>query len=223
MMISMVIGRHRRWVVLAVINLKGGTSKTTSAVFLAHVLREQGQRVLLVDADPQGSAMSWNEDAPEPFPFPVVGLATRELHRQLPDIGGERFTAIVIDTPPLEQKAGIVISALRAATLAVVPMAPTPIEYKRLAQVHQTVQDAAELRADGQPLPMAVLLTRTVPNASSTQAYRQQITADGLWCLRTEVRRLEQFAQADGDNVTNASATAYGDAVHELFEKEAVV
>ncbi len=55
MMISMVIGRHRRWAVLAVINLKGGTSKTTSAVFLAHVLREQGQRVLLVDADPAGT------------------------------------------------------------------------------------------------------------------------------------------------------------------------
>ena len=42
---------------LAVINLKGGTGKTTSAVYLAAALARRG-RTLLVDADPQGSALS---------------------------------------------------------------------------------------------------------------------------------------------------------------------
>src|SRR5689334_25159547 len=98
--------------ILAVINLKGGTSKTTTAVFLAHALHEQGRRVLLVDADPQASALSWNEDAPEPFPFPVVGLPTRELYRQLPDFVTSDINAVVIDTPPLDQKSGIVLGAL---------------------------------------------------------------------------------------------------------------
>lgn len=221
-MIFMSIGKHHRRAIIAVINLKGGTGKTTSAVFLAHALHEQGRKVLLVDADPQGSALSWNEDAPEKFPFGVIGLATKDMHGQLRDHVGQDVNAVVIDTPPLEQKSGIVVSALRIATLAVVPVAPTPIEYKRLSQVAEVVRDAAELRADGLPVPMAVLLTRTIPNASSTEAYREQIRADGLWCLRTEVRRLELFSQADGDNVVNASATAYGDAISEMLEKEAV-
>jgi len=43
-------------IVLAVVNLNGGTGKTTTAAFVAHALHEQGRHVLVVDADPQGSA-----------------------------------------------------------------------------------------------------------------------------------------------------------------------
>ena len=121
-----MIDKQPQRAVLAVINLKGGTSKTTTAVFLAHALHEQGRSVLLVDADPQASTLVWNETVAEVtgqgFPFPVVALPTRELHKQLPDVIGNRFDTVVIDTPPLEQKAGIVASALRLATLAVIPL-----------------------------------------------------------------------------------------------------
>lgn len=47
--------------ILTVANLKGGTSKTTTAAYLAHALAELGQRVLVVDADPQGSISRWAE------------------------------------------------------------------------------------------------------------------------------------------------------------------
>lgn len=205
--------------VIAVVNLKGGTSKTTTAVFLAHALHEQGRRVLLVDADPQGSALGWSEDAPEPFPFPVIGLATRDLHRQLADVARPEVDAIVIDTLPLDQKSGVVTSALRAATVAVVPISPSPIEYKRLPQIREAIEEVADLRADGRAVPMAVLLTRTVPNASSTAVYRDQITDDGVWCLAADVRRLERYSQAYGDNVT-AAGTAYADAAAEIMNRE---
>lgn len=205
--------------IMPVVNLKGGTTKTTSAVFLAHALHEMGRTVLLIDADKQASATGWNEDAPAPFPFPTVQLATKLLHRQLPDVAGDRFDAVVIDTPPLEEEAGIVVSALRVATVVLCPVAPTPIEYKRLAAIDQAVKNIADARADGQAPPLAVLLTRTVPNALSTSAWRDQIVADGLWCLRASVGRLERFSQAESENVTGASHTAYGDAVREMLTK----
>jgi chromosome partitioning protein len=48
---------------LAVVNLKGGTGKTTSATALAMSLSARG-RTLLIDADPQGSALAWSEGQP---------------------------------------------------------------------------------------------------------------------------------------------------------------
>ena len=66
---------------LAIVNLKGGSGKTVSGFFLATVLSWRG-RTLLVDCDPQGSALSWAAAAEEygsgdPLPFAVMGLPVK--------------------------------------------------------------------------------------------------------------------------------------------------
>ena len=84
------------------------------------------------------------------------------------------------------------------------------------------LEETANWSPDGRPLRAGVLFTRTIPNASSTDAYREQLTADGFWVLDAAISRLERFGQAYAENVTDAMSTGYGDAVRELLAQEVV-
>lgn len=61
--------------VIGVLNQKGGVGKTTISVNLASELARRGNKVLLVDADPQGSALDWSEIREKEPLFPVAGYA----------------------------------------------------------------------------------------------------------------------------------------------------
>lgn len=202
---------------LAIVNLKGGSTKTTTAAFIAHALHESDLRVLGVDADGENeSLLSWQEVGN--WDFPVIGMPVPNLHRQLPGVVGEdRYDAVVIDTPPMKERHGVVLSAVRIATHVLCPTAPTGMEYDRLPAVRELVDEATEYR-DGDGPVFAVLLTRTVPNAASTQTYRELIEADGVPVLDTVIGRRECFAQAYGGSIRNALTSPYGDAVTEILK-----
>ena len=51
--------------IIAVANQKGGAGKTTTCLNLAGGLAESGYAVLVVDADPQASALNWRNNAGE--------------------------------------------------------------------------------------------------------------------------------------------------------------
>jgi chromosome partitioning protein len=204
-------------ITVAVVNLKGGSAKTTTAAYLAHAFHEAEQRTLGVDADGENESLASWQVAGD-WPFPVVGMAVANLHKQLPGVVGDRYDAVVIDTPPMREHRGVVLSAARLATHVVVPMAPTPMEYDRLPAVRALLEEAVDLRPDGQAPVLAVLLNRCAPRAASTGVYRELIESDGVHVLKAQVNRKEAFAQAYGEPITNASATAYGDAIIELLD-----
>lgn len=208
---------------IVVANLKGGSTKTTTAAFVAHALAEAGLSVIAVDADGENqSLMAWSEAGD--WDINVIGQPSDKLHHKLPGIVGDRYEAVVIDTPPMTPRRAdgsptgksVVASAIRLATHVLVPMAPTGMEYARLPAIRELVDEAAPLAA-GDPPQLAVVLTRTVPNAASTDVYRQLLTDEGVRVLGPTVGRLERFAQAFGLPITNAAATAYGDIAAELL------
>ncbi|MCB0930401.1 MAG: ParA family protein [Mycobacterium sp.] len=199
---------------IVVANLKGGSTKTTTAAYISHALAEASLSVLAVDADGENeSLLSWSEAGE--WDIPVIGMPVSDLHRKLPGVVGDRYDAVVIDTPPMKERRGVVASAIRLATHVLVPMAPTGMEYARVPAIRELVGDAAALAPN--PAELAVVLTRTVPNAASTGVYRQMLTDDGVRVLGPTVGRLERYAQAFGLPISKAAATAYGDIAAELL------
>jgi chromosome partitioning protein len=188
---------------LALANLKPGTGKTTSAVWLAHIFAQAGNNVLLVDADPSGSALEWSDLAAmypglppqEAFPFRIVALPSREMHRRIPEIA-QHDDVVIIDAPQLEDHAAIALSALRYADEIVIPCAPSPIEINRTSPVRDELNEVEPLRE--RPPRAAVLLNRCVTRANSTGDARDALEDLGYDVLETAVPRLEVYAQSFG-------------------------
>ena len=198
--------------VLAVVNLKGGAGKTTTTAWCAHALHERGLRVLVVDADPQQSALTWHQAAG--WPFPCFALPSARLHREVPGHAGTRYDVVLVDTPGTDQGRSITLSAVRAATHVLVPSAPTPIEFERLRGLRALLDDAADLDAE---FEHGVLFNRVRPGTTSAQVYRDAMTGDGWRVLAAAAGLREQYGQSFGEVVVGAVGSEYGAAVAELL------
>ena len=120
---------------IAVFSQKGGSGKTTIALHLAVAAQQAGQRVAILDLDPQGSALAWHRSRgliTEPV---VVAVPDAELGRALDGARGDGFDLVVIDAPP--HAAPIAARIVAAADLVLVPVRPSPID---LAALPTTVQ-----------------------------------------------------------------------------------
>ena len=111
--------------IIAILNQKGGVGKTTLSVNLAAALALSGARTLLVDADPQASALDWQAARKGESLFPVVGIAKPTLHKDVPGLAGG-YEHIVIDGPPRAND--LAKSAIMAAELIVIPVQPSPYD-----------------------------------------------------------------------------------------------
>ena len=210
---------------VALANLKPGTGKTTSAVWLAHVFAQAGNRVLLVDADPSGSALEWSDLAAmyprltprqAAFPFRIVALPSRELHRRVPELA-QADDVVIIDTPQLEDHASIARSALRYADEILIPCAPSPIEINRTTPVRDEISDVGAVR--DRPARSAVLLNRCVARAHSTNDAREALERLGYDVLGTSVPRLEVYAQSFGVPVKRPGRDVWRHVALELSQR----
>jgi chromosome partitioning protein len=158
--------------IVALLNQKGGVGKTTIALHLAGEWAKRGQRVTLVDADPQGSALDWSQQrARESLPrlFGVVGLARDTLHREAPEIA-RGVDHVIIDGPP--RVAGLMRSALLAADLVLIPVQPSPFDGWASAEMLSLLGEARIYRPQ--------LVARFVLNRCAARTVIARETAETL-------------------------------------------
>ena len=142
--------------IIGVLSQKGGVGKTTIAINTAATLALRGRRVLLVDADPQGSSLSWSSARDRDPLFPVVGMAKPSLHRDLPEIAKD-YDVVVIDGAPRVNELGR--SAILASDTILIPVQPSPYDVWAAAVTVQLIREAQQFR---ESLTAAFVINRKI-------------------------------------------------------------
>ena len=175
--------------IFAWLNQKGGVGKTTLAVNAAAALARTGRSVLLVDADPQGSALDWAaaRDA-EPL-FTVVGMPKPTLHRQIPRLAAA-YDAVVIDGPP--SASDIARSAMLAADAVLIPVQPSPYDVWAAEEV---VRLTEETRIYRDALRVAFVVSRRIVGTAIGRDVEQALSGWSLPVLPAHVSQRVAFAE----------------------------
>lgn len=114
--------------IISICHQKGGAGKSTITMQLAGTLGLRQYKTLVVDADPQGTAIRWSASAADDKPFPAkvagMGAAGAKVHREVKKFADE-YDFIIIDCPPAVESP-VPESALLISDLALIPCIPSP-------------------------------------------------------------------------------------------------
>jgi chromosome partitioning protein len=137
--------------IIAVVQAKGGSGKTTLAVNVAACL---GDGCVLIDNDPQRSAQKWADAAEDnPLPCSVVSYIGDQVGDAIRKMAG-KYEDVVIDTAA----GSAARRALAVADIALVPCVPSPLDIRATMPVKQMIEDVNQVRQE--PLRALVLANR---------------------------------------------------------------
>lgn len=187
--------------VIAVLNQKGGSGKTTIAIHLAHALKLAESNVLLVDSDPQGSARDWNE-ANQGQLLPVIGLDRETLPTDLKAIAGG-YDYVVIDGAP--QIAKLSAAAIKCADLVLIPVQPSPFDIWATADLVELIKTRQAI-TDGKPLA-AFVISRAIKHTKLSQEVNEALEGYDLPILKqgTNQRVIYPTVASTGQTVFSES------------------
>lgn len=155
--------------VVAVLNQKGGSGKTTIAIHLASALKRSGDSVALIDTDPQGSAQDWDAAGDGSAGFLVAGVRKPETLRKNVDQLAEQDWVIIDGAGTLDTMSA---HAIKAADLVIIPCQPSPLDVWAASEVVGMVKER-QVITDGAPVA-AFQVTRA---KKGTQLAREVTTA----------------------------------------------
>ena len=197
--------------ILAVVGQKGGVGKSTIAICLAVEAMVRGRRVLLVDADPQGTTRMWGDAATgggHPAPT-VVSMGSGMVKPGQLDalIGG--YDLVVIDCPGRHDETQR--AALMLCNLALLPCGPSSTDSWALASSVALIADGRRARPE-RPLRAVVVVSRTKPRTALGQSARAAIAeASGLPVLEAQI----------GDRIAYQEAIGFGKGITTYAPRDA--
>lgn len=186
--------------VITVAQQKGGAGKTTVAAHLAVALYQRGNRVAVIDIDPQGSLGHWHSIREKAFGEGYTGLSFSSLSgwRVGSEVARLRKTQdfIIIDSPPHTETEAR--TAIRSADLIIVPVQPSPTDL----WATKATLDLAK----AEKIPVRVVMNRVNNNSKLAQTIADELPELAETALGNRV--LFAAALMEGRSATEVDPTS---------------
>lgn len=179
---------------LAVISQKGGNGKTTTALGVAVEAVKAGQRVAVIDLDPQASAANWGDRRADKENPAVVSCQASRLRQVLDAAAAQGVQLAIIDTPGKSAEAAI--AAAKVASRVLVPVEP------HISNL-ETLESVREILGLANKPPASVVVNR-----APVQGKRHEDAAAGLSGQGFDVAPVVLFQRAAYADATNIGQTA---------------
>ena len=199
--------------VIAVLNPKGGSGKTTIAIHLARALHLRGERTLLVDSDVQGSARDWSAAGQETDGPPVIGLDRPTLDKELQAVGRDYAWVVIDGASKYEQ---MIASGIKAADLILIPIQPSPLDLWACAPLVEVIQTRQQI-TDGRPTA-AFVVTRAKKSTVLARDVRRAVEGYNFPLLPGAIHDRTAFARALAEGSTVLDYEANGEAAFEISQ-----
>ena len=191
--------------VIAFLSQKGGSGKTTLSVHTAVAAVATGERVCVIDADPQESATAWSSARQARTPI-VATAQAGDLEAALKAAASEKMTLAVIDGPPHAAPAASQIA--KRAELVLIPVRPSAFDLAAVPAAVEIVR-AAKVRG-------AFVLSACPFRAPEIAETRAALESYGLSVAPVEITDRRAFSRAISTGSAVTEFEAEGKAAEEI-------
>jgi len=196
--------------IIGLLNQKGGVGKTTMTLNLAAFYASGGARVLVVDADPQGSALAWSSIREADPLFPVIGMAKTTLHKDLPALARD-YDITLIDGAP--RVTGLGRSAIMASDLVVIPVQPSPFDVWATDEIVRLIEEA---QIYNDKLSAVFAVNRKIVNTAIGRDVAKAFAEAPFPVLPTALCQRVLYAESAGEGRTVIEVAPDGEAAREV-------
>lgn len=184
--------------IIGILNQKGGAGKTTLSINLAVALKRAEQRVLLIDADPQGSALDWSVARQQALPDDTIEclhIPESDLHKRIEKYRSD-YDYIIIDGAP--RVTDLARSAIVASDIIVIPVQPSAFDIWATEEIVDLIAEANQLKN----IQSCFVLNRVTKRAAISKKVADALSSHQLPLLNSQLSQRVRFAESALDGLS---------------------